>query len=102
MDGIDQDDQLRECCAGFSSKAQFKKCYKGGHLGFCGYSLLNSHIDCNMSCEQMVVRGVLMWEPLNKWQFSTILDEELMNFTAVVDSYNMIYLHFAMPSNFEK
>ena len=66
MDGIDQDDQLRECCAGFSSKAQFKKCYKGGHLGFCGYSLLNSHIDCNMSCEQMVVRGVLMWEPLKK------------------------------------
>ena len=48
------------------------------------------------------MRGVGIQEPLNKWQFSAILSEELMKFTAVVDSYNMIYLHCEMPSILEK
>ena len=37
----------------------------------------------------MVVRGLQVREPLDKWQFSVILAEQLMNFTVVVDSDNM-------------
>ena len=58
MGGVDQGAQLREHGTGFSSKAHFKKQYKFGHLGLCGFGLLNSYIAWNMSCERMVVCGV--------------------------------------------
>ena len=46
----------------------------------------------------MVVRGVKMRDPLKKCHFGTILFEELTNFTAVVDSDNMMQIHCEMPS----
>ena len=46
----------------------------------------------------MVVCGVQMWEPLKKWKLSTILAEELVNFTVVVNNDKMTDLHFEMPS----
>ena len=50
----------------------------------------------------MVVRGVKMHDHLNKWHLSAILDEELTNFTFVVDSDEMTDLQYAMPSILEK
>ena len=75
MDGVDRGDHLRENGSGFTSKAHFKKWYKCGNLGLCDFGLLNSHIDWNMSCDQMVVHSVQMRYPLNKWQFSAIIAE---------------------------
>ena len=50
----------------------------------------------------MVVRGVQMQVSLKRWHFSDILSKELINFTAVVDSDNMINLHFKIPPEIEK
>ena len=50
----------------------------------------------------MVLRGVRMREPQKKRQFSAILAEELMNFTAVVDSDNTTDLHCEILSIPEK
>ena len=99
---VDWGDQFQEHGAGFYSKEKFEKWYKHGHLGLCDFGLLNSHIDWNMSCERIVVHGVKMHDHLNKWKFSDIIAEESKNFTAVVDSDNMIDLKYAMPSILEK
>ena len=66
------------------------------------FGLLNSHIDGNMSCEIMVVCCVKICYRLNKWQFSAILVEELTNFTASVENYNMTELNCAIPPIPEK
>ena len=60
MDGVDRGNQLREHGSGLYNKAHFKQWYKRGHLVLYDFGLLNSHISWNMSCEQMVVRGVKM------------------------------------------
>ena len=75
--------------------------YKCGHLGLCDFDFLNSHIDWNMSCELMFVRGLQMRYPLEKCQSSAILDEELMECTAFVDTDNMTYLYSSMTSILE-
>ena len=96
IDGVEQGNQLRDHGVGFSYKAQFNKWYRHGHLGLCNFGLLNSRIYWNVSCKQMVVSGVKMWDPPKKWQFSAILDEELINFTDVFDSDNTTDLNSAM------
>ena len=72
------------------------KWYKFGNLGSCSFDILNSHIDWNMSFELTVLCGVQMREPLNKFQFSAILDKELMSFADFVDTHNMTDLHSSM------
>ena len=83
-------------------KHTFKKWYKREHLCLCDFGLINSYIAWNKSCEQMVVRGIKMGDPLKKCQFRSILAEYLMNFTAVADTDNTTCLHSAMPSIHEK
>ena len=68
----------------------------------CDFGILNSHISCNMSCEQMFVHDVRMRDTMKKLNFSAILADELINFTAFVDSDNMTDLHSAMSSTFER
>ena len=46
------------------------------------------------------MHGLQMWEPLKKWRFSSILAEELVNFTDVADSDKMTDLNIAMSSIF--
>ena len=52
------------------------------------FFLLKSHIAWNNNYERMVLHGVKMRETINKSQLIAILAEELMNFTAIVDTYN--------------
>ena len=68
------------------------------HLGLCNFDILNSHIALNMGFEQMDVCGVPMQDLLKKLHFSTILSEELMNFTAIIYTDNIKYLNNIMPS----
>ena len=58
MDGVDRGDQFWDHGDGLSSKPHFKKWYKYGNLGLYDFSILNSHIAWNMSCDRMVVHGV--------------------------------------------
>ena len=55
-----------------------------------------------MSFEQMVAHGVQIQETLKKWHLSAILAEELMDFTAVVDTDNMIDLLITILSRLQK
>ena len=75
MDGVDRGYQLWEHGADFYSRSHFKKWYKCGHLGLCDFGLLKLHIYWNMSYEKMVVHGVVIHEPLHKWELRDIFDE---------------------------
>ena len=83
MDGVDRGDQLRQHGADFSAKAHFRKWHKRGHFGICDFSLLNSHIAHNLSCERMVHRGQEICWPLKKWEFCVDAAEEMIAYYVV-------------------
>ena len=82
MGGVDRGDQHRIVGAGFSNVAHFKKWYKKAFLGVADFSLLQAFTAWNLSVDQIREnrRGnsEVKRKKLIKWQFYSVLAEELM------------------------
>ena len=82
MGGVDRGDQHRTVGARFSNVAHFKKWYKKAFLGVADFSLLQAFTAWNLSVDQMHEnrRGnaEVKRRKLIKWQFYSVLAEELM------------------------
>ncbi len=81
MGGVDRGDQHRVMGAGFANVSHFKKWYKKAFLGVCDFGLLNAFTAWNLSVDSNErTRGVATKRKLLKWEFYSVVAEELMSY----------------------
>ena len=76
--GVDRGNQIRETGAGFYRKAYFKKWYKKSFFAICNFMQLNSYIAWNLAIDN---GHKSTKRPLYKFEFNTVLAEEMLPFT---------------------
>ena len=87
MGGVDRGDQHRVMGAGFANVSHFKKWYKKAFLGICDFALLNAFTAWNLSATSNErTRGVPKKNKLLKWEFYSVVAEELMSYVDQNDS----------------
>ena len=79
MGGVDRGDQHRVMGAGFANVCHFKKWYKKAFMGICDFALLNAFTAWNLSANERT-RGVPKKHKLLKWEFYSVVAEELMSY----------------------
>ena len=88
MDGVDRGDQHRVVGAGFANVAHFKKWYKKAFLGICDFGFLQAFTAWNLSVDtkERRTRGRgTDRKNLLKWQFYSVVAEEMMTFADYED-----------------
>ena len=88
MGGVDRGDQHRVVGAGFANVAHFKKWYKKVFLGIADFSLLQTFTAWNLSAvapEREVRGGVPKRNKMIKWEFYSVVAEEMMTYCSSED-----------------
>ena len=82
MGGVDRGDQHRIVGAGFSNVAHFKKWYKKAFMGVADFLVLQAFTAWNLSVDQIYEHRIgdsdVKRKKLLKWEFYSVLAEELM------------------------